>query len=174
MGTKRIVLGLALLLTVGGGLGGTTVLRWKLQENIDRQRELQRQEVQYRHSSETNAALIQLYKKTLASLEKSQVGFPGDQVAFLSAVEQVLTQEGLEKISMTTAGVSPEGKISVAVQFRGPYYKVMRALAEWRDLSSLVRMSTINFNMDRKGDVQANTVLETLIGLSPRRAGGES
>ncbi|HOU31952.1 MAG TPA: hypothetical protein PLY89_01150 [Synergistaceae bacterium] len=107
MGTKRIVLGLALLLTVGGGLGGTTVLRWKLQENIDRQRELQRQEVQYRHSSETNAALIQLYKKTLASLEKSQVGFPGDQVAFLSAVEQVLTQEGLEKISMTTAGVSP-------------------------------------------------------------------
>ena len=174
MDSKKIVLGCALLLIVGGGLGGTTILRWKIQETLDRQRDLQRQEQQYQLSTETSTALIQLYKKNLTFLEQHRVGFPEDQVAFLSAVEQVLTQGGLEKISMTTAGVSPEGKITVAVQFRGSYYKIMRAMADWRNLASVVRMTTLNFTMDRQGVVQANTVLETLIGLSPQHAGGGS
>ena len=174
MGNKRVLLGCGLLLVVAGGLGGTTVLRWKIQEALDRQRDLERQEQQYLQSSETSAALIQMYNKNLSLLEKHQVRFPEDQVAFLSAVEQVLTQVGLEKISMTTAGVSPEGKMSVAVQFKGPYYKVMRAMADWRQLSSVVRMATLNFQMDRQGIVQASTVLETLVGVAPRQAGGGS
>lgn len=169
---KRFLLGLLLLLMVGGSIGGTWFVRWKIQEALDRRAELQLQEQTYQHSSGTNAALIQLYKNTLSSLEAHRVVLPQDQVAFLSAVEQVLTQVGLEKISMTTAGVSAEGRLNVTVQFKGSYYKVAEALAGWRGMSSVVRMSTLSMNMDKSGTVQANTVLETQIHLASGTATG--
>ncbi len=154
---------LMVLVFLGGVGGGHYYLFTTLQDVQKRQESVQRQERSVKHAVKTDEALLQVYKRILASLSRQPVKFPQDQVAFLSNVEKQLTEVGVEKVSITSTVVSKGDMLTATVQFTGPYYQVLEGIAGWRTMEEIVRMQSFSVKFEPSGRISGTTLLETRV-----------
>ena len=154
---------LLFILFVAGVAGGHYYLYNTLKDVQSRKNSVMRQEANVRHAAKTDEALLQAYKRTLASLSRQPVKFPQDQVAFLSNVEKQLTEVGVEKVSITSTRVDKGGMLTATVQFTGPYYQVLEGIAGWRTMEEIVKMQSLAMKFEASGKVSGTTLLETRV-----------
>lgn len=88
---------------------------------------------------------IDIYKKSIARLEKYQLGIPQNEVDFYAWVQQELTRNGVRSNVVKPVN-TPAGRSGVQIEFEGPYYSFVRTLADWRNLKVAVRVASVNMN----------------------------
>lgn len=151
------------VVALGGGLLNQR-LRARVEEEERRVLDLRRETAALERHLERTSALLGLYKNSLSRLDAYVLQFPRDRVGFFSAVESELTKYDVEVKRIAPAQATVSGRTAVAVEFEGPYYTILKAMADWRVMPVMVRMGSLSLAFsDNKGRVTGSTFLETVL-----------
>lgn len=117
---------------------------------------------------QVKTSLIQAYKNADAVYSRYHYQFPKTQLVFLSALEQELAASGVKVNSINpgsqengNANPLVTGKISVNLSFKGPYYSILGVLADWRSMSTLLRLDSLTLSSTQSEAVEGTAVLES-------------
>ena len=105
---------------------------------------------------------IDVYKKAIARLEKYQLGIPQNEVDFYAWVQQELTRNGVRSNVVKPAN-TPAGRSGVQIDFEGPYYSLVRTLADWRNLKVAVRVASVSLNSVDGENAKGVAVIESVL-----------
>ncbi|WP_029166617.1 hypothetical protein [Aminiphilus circumscriptus] len=163
-GVFSLLLMLFLVVVVVGGVLLNQHLRARCAEEERRLLDLRRETAAMERHLERTSALLELYKSALSRLDAYVLQFPRDRVGFFSAVESELTKYNVEVKRIAPASAMVSGRTAVTVEFEGPYYTILKAMADWRAMPVMVRMGSLSLSFsDNKGHVTGSTLLETVL-----------
>ncbi len=163
-GVFSLLMVLFLVVAVAGGVLLNQRLRARFGEEERRLLDLRRETAAMERHLERTSALLELYKSSLSRLDAYVLQFPRDRVGFFSAVESELTKYDVEVKRIAPAQATVSGRTAVTVEFEGPYYTILKAMADWRVMPVTVRVGSLSLAFsDNKGRVTGSTLLETVL-----------
>jgi len=107
----------------------------------------------------------QVFEDAFRELDKFKVGI-GESVAFYSEAQQAIRRGGARVLS-NSPNEPKGGRRSMKMSFSGDYYSIMKALAELRGLTNVVRVVTLNLastnpDVHVNSEIKADVLLEAL------------
>ncbi|NLL37121.1 MAG: hypothetical protein GX256_06330 [Fretibacterium sp.] len=160
------------LLFIGGSWHLGSLLR-ALQEEFD---DLEQRRVDLSGSTRSLMQQKATFTSAFKDLEHYHINVAPSDMAFYSDVQQVVQSNGIEILSTRQQGTDKEGRSSIVLALRGDYYAMMQVLADWRNLSTTVRVASLSLsshsmpsepaaNPAEQNWIQADVTLEAVIGL---------
>jgi hypothetical protein len=109
-----------------------------------------------------------VFTEKFASFEEFQVKAASDDITFYAELQQMVRQaSGRMRILTTQQRGIRDGRSSYALTLRGDYYDFVKILAEWRKLSTTVRVAGMTLTASRtpetRSEVQIDVTMEAIV-----------
>ena len=153
-------------------IGGVYYLGTRLKELQEQYDDLSQRKANLKSTTDDLENQIKVFSDAFAQLSNYQINPASSDMAFYSAVQQAVQDNGVVILSTRQQGVNKEGLSTIAMTLRGNYYSLMQTLAAWRNLPMTVRMASLIVRADKSrgsaaspgnGVVQADMTLEAVI-----------
>ena len=105
---------------------------------------------------------LEVFKRSIAQLERYQIQIPENEVDFYSWVQQELTRNGVRS-NVVKPATSPRGRRAVQVDFQGPYYAFIQTISDWRNLKIALRLSSVRLEAVDGGGIKGVAFVESVI-----------
>jgi hypothetical protein len=105
---------------------------------------------------------VTVYKKAIAELEKYQLDIPDDEVDFYDKVQQEMTDNAVRS-NRITAAKAKGGRNAVAIDLEGPYYNILRTLADWRGMDVVARVGSLSLSNGENGMTNGKVIMESVL-----------
>lgn len=107
--------------------------------------------------AESRRGLMERYRdfeSMIVSSGYSRRRYPANALDFFSVIDRAMKKHHVEHTNRSSAGGSESGgTISLQISFSGPYYGVIKALAELRENDIVMRITDITMDADQDGKV---------------------
>lgn len=102
-------------------------------------------------TSESRALAVSAYKALTGDAPGELYQRPEDAVQFYSTVDEVLRQYGLVHSGISPQQGSDPLELGLSVEFSGPYYGFLKAMAALRQSPYLMKTTTLTLTFYKKG-----------------------
>lgn len=162
MTRKDSLLFLLLLVVSAGMLWGAFFLVGEIQRLRITEKDLRTQTMETELQAAERTRQIEVFKRSIAQLERYQIQIPENEVDFYSWVQQELTRNGVRSNVVKPAN-SPQGRRAVQVDFQGPYYAFIQTVADWRNLKVALRVSSVKMDSVDGETVKGVAIVESVL-----------
>lgn len=159
---KKPILAMVLGVLFVGAVYGEFLFSRNVIDSKNRLDGLKRNQLTFERAVEQKTQQVAVYKKAIAELERYQIDIPEDEVDFYDKVQQEMTDNAVRsnRISAAKAG---GGRNAVAVDLEGPYYNILKTLADWRGMDVAVRVSKLDLDTGENGMTRGKVTIESVL-----------
>ncbi|GHV36554.1 hypothetical protein FACS1894187_11340 [Synergistales bacterium] len=153
-------------------IGGIYYVDLRLTELQAEYDNLQQRRVDLNQDTKALMEQKKVFSDVFAVLANYRVNSAKDEATFYNEVRLAAERNGVNILTTRQMGVAQNGRSSIALSLKGNYYSFIRTLADWRNLSTTVRVAslvitspTVADNKDTRAreSVQADVTLEAII-----------
>ena len=162
MTRKDSILFLLLLVVSGGMIFGAFHLVNQMQQLRVTEKELRTQGMEIELQSAERMRQIEVFKRSIAQLERYQIEIPENEVDFYSWVQKEFTRNGVRS-NVVKPATSPQGRSAVQVDFQGPYYAFVQTLSDWRNLKVALRVSSVRMDSVDDDNTKGVAIVESVL-----------
>ncbi|GHS86677.1 hypothetical protein AGMMS49957_05240 [Synergistales bacterium] len=172
MERKITIIAVAFCLFCAALIGGVYYVNLRLTELQGEYDVLQQRRVDLNQNTKALMEQKKVFSEVFAQLENYKVNPASNDMAFYDEVRIAAENNGVNILTTKQMGVAKDGRSSIVLSLRGDYYSFLRTLADWRNISTTVRVAALTITaprVDNKSDaraiesVQADVTLEAII-----------
>ena len=165
--SKVMILGVLFFLFCAALAGGVWYLNGAVEELQGEYDDLEQRRVDLETTTNALQQQVRVFKQAFSDLEQYHIQTAASDMGFIADVQQEVQSNGVNILSTRQGAISKDGRSSLSLVLRGDYYSFTRVLAQWRNLSTTVRVASLNVTGSKtpetQGEVQADVVVEAIV-----------